>query len=123
MARWKKDKGFIDLIGGADYNHSSFMATPTATAYTQNAAEAFVGDDIGFKLGKKLALTQSYRLFENLSITGDYRQTFNLGFSATIAKYLTWNATAVDQYLSDPAPGRKKNDFLYSTGLGFTFSR
>jgi hypothetical protein len=120
---WKKDKGFIDLVGGADFNHSSYMASTAAPAYTQNAAEAFFGDDLGYKLGKKFALTQSYRLFENLSQTGNERQTFNLGFSAVVAKYLTWNASAIDQYISDPAPGRKKNDFLYSTGLGFTISR
>jgi hypothetical protein len=101
------------------------MATvnPVAAAYTQNAAEAFVGDDFGYKVGKKFTVGQSYRLFENLSQTGNDRQTFNLNFGAVVAKALTWNASAVEQYISDPAPGRKKNDFLYSTGLGFTFAR
>jgi hypothetical protein len=120
---WKKDKGFIDILGGADFNHSSYMASSAAAAYTQNIAEGFIGDDLGYKLGKHFALTQSYRLFEDLSQTGNDRQTFNLGFTASIAKYLTWNASAVDQYVSDPAPGRKKNDFLYSTGLGFSFTK
>ena len=28
-----------------------------------------------------------------------------------------------ERYLSDPVPGRKKSDFLYSTGLGFSWAR
>jgi hypothetical protein len=28
-----------------------------------------------------------------------------------------------DRYLSNVVPGRKSNDLLYSTGLGFTFAR
>jgi len=28
-----------------------------------------------------------------------------------------------DRYLSNPVPGRKSNDWLYTTGLGITLAR
>ncbi len=124
---WKSEKGFLDLIGGVDFNHSSFMASRgpnnaiTSPAYSTSVAEAFFGDDFGYKIGKKVSLIQSYRYFANLSDTGNNRQNFDVGLSATLAKYFTWNAGISDRYISNPAPGRKTNDLLYSTGFGFTF--
>jgi hypothetical protein len=62
-------------------------------------------------------------MFNNLSDTGTYRVNGDLGLSTKIAKWLTWNLALSDRYLSNPAPGRKTNDFLYTTGLGITFAR
>ena len=121
---WKKEKGFFDVLGGADYNHTAFGAiAPATSGVSTGIAEAFFGDDAGYKLTKKFALTQSYRVFFNLSDTGNDRQNFDLGLSASLAKYFTWNAALSDRYVSNPSPGRKTNDFIYSTGFGFTFTR
>ena len=46
---------------------------------------------------------------------------FDTGTSTKLAKWLTWNVTLSDRYLNHPAPGRKTNDFLYTTGLGVVF--
>ena len=43
--------------------------------------------------------------------------------STKIWKWLSWNVSLSDRYLSNPAPGRKTNDVLYTTGLGITFAR
>ena len=119
---WKKEKGFLDLVGGADYNHEKYGAiAPAIDGISRGVAEVYWGDDLGYKLSKKVALNQSYRMFNNLSDTGNYRQNFDFGLTATLAKYFTWNAALSDRYLSNPSAGRKKNDFLYSTGFGFTF--
>jgi len=34
---------------------------------------------------------------------------------------LTANANFLDQYVSQPVPGNKKNNVVFTTGLGFTF--
>jgi hypothetical protein len=62
-------------------------------------------------------------MFNNLSNTGAYRQNFDIGASTQVLKWLTWNIGLSDRYLSNPVAGRKKNDFLYTTGFGFTFAR
>ena len=120
---WKKEKGFLDLVGGGDYNHESFGVSGTQAAFSRNSAEAYWGDDAGFKLNKRFGITQGFRMFNNLSNAGNYRMNFDLGMNASLSKYFTWNAAVSDRYLSNPASGRKNNDFLYSTGFGFTFTK
>jgi hypothetical protein len=121
---WKKEKGFFDIVGGADYNHTKFGAiAPATSGVSTGIAEAFFGDDAAYKLSKRFALTQSYRVFLNLSDTGNDRQNFDLGLSASLAKFFTWNAALSDRYVSNPSPGRKTNDLLYSTGFGFSFTK
>ena len=74
-------------------------------------------------MGAATSLVQSYRMFNDLTNTGTYRVNFDLGLSTKIMKWLSWNVALSDRYLSDPAPGRKTNDFLYTTGIGITFAR
>ena len=36
---------------------------------------------------------------------------------------LSWNLALSEHYLSNPVPGRKGNDWLYTTGLGIAVGR
>jgi putative salt-induced outer membrane protein YdiY len=114
----KTERSRLDLLGGADYNHSSF-----STPLTRNSAELFWGDEYALKLGGATSIVQSFRMFNDLSNTGTYRVNFDIGASTKLAKWLNWNVSISDRYLNHPAPGRKTNDLLYTTGLGITFSR
>ena len=114
----KGERGVLNLLGGADYNHSSF-----STPLTRNAAEAFWGDEYTLKLSSVSSLVQSFRMFNNLSDTGSYRVNVDLGITTKLRRWFTWNLALSDRYLSNPAPGRKTNDWLYTTGLGLTFGK
>lgn len=114
----KGERGKLDVLGGADYNHSRF-----STPLTRNSAEAFWGDEYSLKLTGASSLVQSFRMFNNLSDTGTYRVNFDVGLATKLMKWLTWNLALSDRYVSNPAPGRKTNDFLYTIGLGMTFAR
>jgi putative salt-induced outer membrane protein len=114
----KTERASLDLLGGADFNHSSF-----STPLTRNAAEFYWGDEYSLKLNSVTSLVQSYRMFNDLTYTGTYRVNFDTGLSTKVSKWLTWNVSLSDRFLSDPAPGRKTNDLLYTTGLGVTFAR
>jgi putative salt-induced outer membrane protein YdiY len=114
----KTDRSSLDLVAGAAYNRSSF-----STPLTQNSAELYWGNEYNLKLGAATSLTQSYRMFNNLTDSGTYRVNFDLVLGTKIWKWLSWNLSVSDRYLSDPAPGRKTNDFLYTTGIGITFAR
>lgn len=119
---WKGERGRLDLIGGGAWNRESFDPAPQPK-FTRNSAEAYWGDDFTYKLNARMNFNQSYRMFNNLTNTGNYRQNVDVGITAALTKWMTWNISASDRYLSNPVPGRKKNDFLYSMGLGFTFRR
>jgi small nuclear ribonucleoprotein (snRNP)-like protein len=114
----KNKRSVLNILGGADYNRSSFSTAPTRIA-----AEAFWGDEYTLKLTGASSLTESFRMFNNLSDTGAYRVNFDLGVATKLRKWLSWNLALSDRYLSDPVSGRKPNDWLYTTGLGITFAR
>jgi putative salt-induced outer membrane protein YdiY len=74
------------------------------------------------KLGKSTVFTQNWYFYPNLSQTGEYRTTFNLGLVTKINKWLGWQNSFGDIYVSNPPTGKKKNDLLLSTGLNFSFA-
>jgi putative salt-induced outer membrane protein YdiY len=120
---WKGERGRLDAVGGLAYNRESFDPVRPLLPFVRNSAEAYWGDDLVVKVSSRASLTQSYRMFNNLKDSGAYRQNFDLAFTTKLTSWLTWNAAVSDRFLNRPVVGRKKNDVLYSTGLGFTFSR
>jgi hypothetical protein len=119
---WTREFSRFDLVGGAAWNRETF-SPGIAPDFTRNSAEAYWGNDLNHRLNTRMNLVQSFRMFNNLSNTGEYRVNFDIGSVAELTRWLTWNITLSDRYLSNPVPGRKNNDFLYTTGLGFKFSR
>lgn len=114
----KTERSRLDFLGGGDFNRSSFN-----TPLTQKSAEFYWGDEYSLKLAAATSLVQSFRMFNNLTTTGSYRVNFDLGMSTKLSKRLNWNLSVSDRNLNRPAPGRKANDLLYTTGLGITFAR
>ena len=120
---WKHDASALSVVAGGDWNREAFGASGSASAFTRNSAEFYWGDDFSYKLRTRTTLVQGFRMFDNLSSGGDYRMNFDVTAATQITKWLNWTIALSDRYLSDPASGRKKNDFLYSTGLGFSWAR
>lgn len=119
---WKSEEGRLALVGGAAWNREKFSPTGRAE-FTRNSAEAYWGDDFSYKLSGRTNLTQAFRMFNNMSQSGQYRMNFDVGATTQLSRWLVWNVAVSDRYLSNPVAGRKKNDLLYTTGLGFTFAR
>ena len=114
----KSERTALDVLAGLDYDHARF-----STPLTRNSAEFSWGDEFNHKLNGTISLTQSYRMFNRITDSSGYRVNFDFGATAQLARWLTWNLTFSDRYLSDPVPGRLTNDVLYSTGLGLKFGR
>ena len=68
-------------------------------------------------------VTQSFRVFPNLSNTGEYRMNFDIGAVTALKKWLGWHVTASDRFLSNPVFGRQRNDLILSTGFRVSFAR
>ena len=126
----KRDATTLDLLAGVNYTHesySSFVLPPippgtTVAAVTHSLAGLTLGDDFMHKLGKSTVFTQSLYFYPDLSQTGEYRGTLNLGLITKINKWLGWQNSFGDIYASNPPTGKKKNDLLLSTGLNFSFA-
>lgn len=120
---WRGETGRFDLVSGFAWNREEFGPAAPAVAFTRNSVEAYWGDDLSYKLNSRTTLAQSFRMFNNLTNRGQYRVNFDSGATTKVTKWLTWSVSLSDRYLSNPVVGRNSNDFLYSTGFGFSFAR
>lgn len=76
-------------------------------------------DSLLYKLTSGTSITQSFQFFPNLSYTGQYRFNFNLSAVTAVKKWLGWQVSFNDQFLSNPILGRLRNDMFLSTGFQF----
>ncbi len=118
---WKSSRGALALQAGLDYDHDKFSPAAPAVAFSRNGSEGYWGDDFDYKLNSTTSIVQGFRMFDSLSDVGAYRANFDLSSNTKLRKWLVWNLSFSDRYLNDPVPGRKRNDVLYTTGLGVTF--
>jgi putative salt-induced outer membrane protein YdiY len=114
----KTENLHLDFDAGLDYQRENFM-----NGLHRNSAEANFGDNLLYKVFKGTSLTQALRVFTNLSDTGAYRMNFDLGTSTLLKKWLGWQVTASDRFLSNPVQGRQRNDLLLSTGFRLSFAK
>jgi putative salt-induced outer membrane protein YdiY len=118
---WKGKSGAFTLQAGVDYDHDKFSPAAPAVAFSRSSAEGYWGDDFSYKVNGSTTIVQAFRMFDNLSDMGAYRANFDLSSNTKLKKWLVWNLSFSDRYLSDPVAGRKANDLLYTTGVGVTF--
>ena len=124
----------LDIFAGAGYNQEFFGAytlpnpvPPPATlsfaSVTQRNAEANVGEQFDTKFGGRSTFSEMFVYFPNLSGPSGYRYTFNSVVSTAISKWLGWQFSASDNFLSNPPTGIKRNDLVLSTGLRVSFGK
>jgi Protein of unknown function, DUF481 len=114
----KTEHMLLDLSAGADYDRDKF-----GNHVTRSSAEVNWGDDLAYKIAGRTSFTQSFRMFNNVTRGGEYRVNFDAGSATTLRKWLSWQVTASDRLLSNPLPGRQRNDLLLTTGLRVNFAR
>ena len=119
---WKEERNRLDFVTGGAYNREDFSQSEAEAGQTRSSAEIYFGDEYSLKLTSVTSLYQNVRFFTNLSKAGEYRVNFDLGANTKLVRWLTWTTTLSNRYLSNPVSGRQNNDFLYSTGIGLTFS-
>jgi len=123
----KSSSTTLDLLLGANYTHESYSVavSPPGTSMTRSVGAITAGDAFTHKLGKSTVVTQGFLFYPDLSNTGEYRFTFNFGTVTKFSKWLAWQNTFGDIYVSDPpsgvTPPLKRNDVQLATGVTFTF--
>jgi putative salt-induced outer membrane protein len=111
----KNNRTTLDLLVGGAFNREFF------TTFNRSSAEVLLGETITRKFLASSAFNESVFFYPNLSSTGNYRSTISLGLVTKLTKLLSWQTSFIDYYLSNPVPGKKTNDLLFSTGLRLTF--
>jgi len=106
----------LDFLGGVNYTRENY------STFNRNFAALTLGEELAHKLGASTALTEKLYFFPDLSDTGQYRATFNLGTVTKISKWLGWQNAFGDIYVTNPPVGKKKNDIILTTGLNVSFA-
>jgi putative salt-induced outer membrane protein len=112
----KNDRMTFDLFGGASYNQEFFQ-----NDITRRSAEIVTGEEFALRLNDRTSLTERLAFYPNMSDTGEFRLQFDTSLTTDIFKWLGWNLTVSDRFLSNPVPGRQKNDVLLTTGVRMVF--
>ncbi len=120
----KHDATTMDLLAGANYTHEGYAVpiNPPNPSKTRNQAGGTLGDAFMHKVGKGTVITQTLFFYPDLSQTGQYRGTFNFGTVTKLNKWLGWQNSFADIYVSNPPTGTKKNDLQLATGLNVSFT-
>ena len=121
----KTENTTFDIFAGGDYDREKFSPNPplVLTNVTRNVAEVIAGEELSWKLNKRVSLNERFSAFPNLSDLGQYRFQFDATAATKLKAWLSWQITVSDRYLSNPLPGLKSNDELLSTGLRLTFGK
>lgn len=130
----KSDPTTLDFFAGLNYTHETYSdgpqvtpptVPPTYTSYgeTNRFAALTLGEELMHKFGKGTIATETFYFYPDLSDTGQYRTTFTFGTVTKLGKWLGWQNQLGDIYVSNPPVGDKKNDFILTTGLNFTFAQ
>lgn len=114
----KDERTTLDLLGGVALNREFF-----ATGLNRTSGEALIGQTFSHKLTKASGITEKFTLYPNVTDRGVYRMNFDISVVTAIRKWLGWQLSVSDRFLSDPLPGLKKNDILFTTGVRLTFAR
>jgi hypothetical protein len=67
-----------------------------------------LGDAFTHKAGKSTVITQNMFFYPNLSNTGQYRGTFNFGTVTKLNRWLGWQNSFADIYVSNPPAGQNR---------------
>ena len=111
----------FDVLLGANYTRESYSASTIAAPQQRNVAGVTLGEDLTHQFWKTSAITEEFNFYPDLSNTGQYRFTLDTTLTNKIYKWLSWQTTGSDVFVSDPIPGVKKNDLILTTGLNIAF--
>lgn len=117
----KQPKMTLDLLLGGNYTRESYSANASTAAIQRNIGGVTAGEDFMRQFGKITTLAEQFYFYPDLTNTGQYRFAFDMGLATKINKWLGWQTTASDRFLSDPIPGTLRNDLILTTGVNFSF--
>jgi putative salt-induced outer membrane protein YdiY/small nuclear ribonucleoprotein (snRNP)-like protein len=115
---FKTKKTTWDLFGGGSLNREFFNS-----GLNRTSGEVLAGNELTHRFAGMFTLSEKIVFYNNVTTSGNYRLNGDVAFAAAIKKWLSYQVTASNRYLSNPLPGRKTNDLVITTGVRLVFVR
>lgn len=106
----------FDVFGGASFNQEFF-----SNDITRRSAELVVGEEFSFQLNGRTSFNERFAYYPNMSDIGEHRMQFDSALVTDVFKWMAWNVSFSDRFLSNPVNGRKQNDIVLTTGVRLVF--
>lgn len=113
----KKDSKW-DFFAGGSVNRESFN-----TGLERLSGEILAGNELNHRINPVFTLQEKLVFYNNVSQAGNFRLNADVSLGAALLKWMSWQVTTSNRYLSNPLPGRQTNDILVTTGVRLSFSR
>ncbi len=114
----KTSKTIFDVSAGVTLDREYYVNN-----VNHSYAEAQATEEFTYRFTKVTTLHQKNVIFPNLSSTGDLRNNFDISADTKLRKWLAWQVAISDRYISNPLPGRLRNDLIITTGVNLTLSK
>ena len=113
----------LDILAGVNYTREDYSDGATTASVGRNLPGITVGENFTHKFGGSTVLTEDFLFYPDLSDINQYRFSLDSGVVTKINKWLGWQTSLSDRYVTDPPIfGTKANDFIFSTGLNVAFT-
>jgi putative salt-induced outer membrane protein YdiY len=120
------NKTTLDLIGGVNYTRETYNGTAAipAPSFDRDLAGLTFGDIFMHKFGSLTTFTESAYIYPELEDFSQYRVSVDANAVTKINKWLGWQITLSDRYVTNPPiAGTKSNDVILSTGINLAFGK
>ncbi len=123
-------RGTLSVFGGLTFVRESFSATADQTAADQTGdqsgrgqptAQLLIGEKLRFQVTPRVRIDHTANAYPNVTIVGQYHLDTRTSLDVKLTNRFSLNTGLIDLYLSNPAPGSRRNNFSFTTGIGTTF--
>ena len=104
----KRPSTTLDVLGGINYTRENYTQLAPLPRLIPSFAAAQMGDEFMHKLAKSTLITPRAYFFPDLSDSGEYRAALDLSTVTKISKWIGWQNTLGDVYVTNPPKGKKK---------------
>jgi len=113
----KRNRVNLDFLGGANFTRENYVEVQ------RNLMAGQFGTEFKFQLAKNTSLLQSAAFFPDLTDPGgNYRVNFTLGTVTRIVKWFGWQNNVSNSYVTNPPAGKKRNEFVWTSGVQLAFT-
>ncbi|HEX6278537.1 MAG TPA: DUF481 domain-containing protein [Pyrinomonadaceae bacterium] len=113
----KNENTELDTLLGGAWNRTWQVGNDTDTP------EALAGATLKHRFHEKLRLQNSFTFFQNVTDRDEFRFLFDATLTADVTKRIGIFFTVGDRFNNDPIGSSKRNDFLFTTGLKWSFGK
>lgn len=114
----KDERTTFDLFGGASLKQEFFTDNTR-----RQRAEMLIGEEWSRKLFANTSLKQRLVYYQVPNRLGERRITLDFSAVTQLNRWLGWHTTLSNRYVSNPSPGIRKNDLIFTTGIRTTFGK